>query len=173
MTDFPSSYNKLVPQSDCLSYTHCQKSFIWGSLTPALKSPTAIIILLSYWKNINLNSNLISQCIWKCYFHVNCKNKILTTFGQKKWYCFRKSAGWKFFYQSPACMVKYVSEYTFLISKNKKKQTNKKQESKKAKETKEEKRIFPENRLRNKFAAARVKIFLVTCISGNKSIFLA
>ena len=70
-------------------------------------------------------------------------------------------------------MVKYVSEYTFLISKNKKKQTNKKQESKKAKETKEEKRIFPENRLRNKIAATRVKIFLVTCISGNKSIFLA
>ena len=33
-------------------------------------------------------------------------------------------------------MVKYVSEYAFLISKNKKKQTNKKQETKKAKEKK-------------------------------------
>ena len=52
----------------------------------------------------------------------------------------------------------------------KNKQTSKKtQESKKAKETKEEKRISPEN----KFAATRVKIFLVTRISGNKSCFLA
>ena len=43
------------------------------------------------------------------------------------------------------------------------------QESKKAKETKEEKKLCPENRLKDKFAAARVKIFVVTRISGNKS----
>ena len=73
--------------------------------------------------------------------------------------------GWvKLFYNSPARIVERLSEYIFLISKNNK-QTNKqtKQESKKAKETKEEKRISPEN----KFAATRVKIFLVTRISGN------
>ena len=69
---------------------------------------------------------------------------------------------------SPAHIVEYVSEYIFLISKNKqissktrvqKKQTNKQQNkntkktnkqqqnknTKKAKETKEEKRISPEN----------------------------
>ena len=52
-------------------------------------------------------------------------------------------------------------------------QTNKRknQESKKEKETKEEKRISMENRLKNKFAAARVKIFLVTRISGKKGNF--
>ena len=54
----------------------------------------------------------------------------------------------------------------------KKQQTNnKKTRVKKAKETKEEKRISPENRLKKKkFAAAWVKIFLFTLISGNKSI---
>ena len=47
-----------------------------------------------------------------------------------------------------------------------KKQQNKKQEAKEAKEINEQKRISAQNR----FAAARVKIFLVTRISGNKSI---
>ena len=72
-----------------------------------------------------------------------------------------------FFYPLPAYIVECVSEYTFLIPKNKQRQ-----ESKKAKEIKEEKRISPENRLKkNKLAAARVKNFLVICISGKKSIF--
>ena len=48
----------------------------------------------------------------------------------KKKYCFfRKSAGWKFFYHSPARIVKFVSEYTFLISKTSKK-TNKNKKNK-------------------------------------------
>ena len=51
--------------------------------------------------------------------------------------------GEKFFYHSPACTVEFVSEYIFLISKNK--QAKKKQEYKKAKETKEENRISQEN----------------------------
>ena len=52
-------------------------------------------------------------------------------------------------------------------------QTNKQKnhKSKKEKETKEEKRISMAKRLKNKFAAARVKIFLVTRISRNKGSF--
>ena len=38
--------------------------------------------------------------------------------------------------------------------------------------TKEEKRISPENQLKNKFEVTWVKIFLVTPICGNKSIFI-
>ena len=53
----------------------------------------------------------------------------------------------KFFYHSLGRLIKCVSEYAFLISKNNK-QTTKKQELKKAKETKEEKIIYPENRLK-------------------------
>ena len=34
---------------------------------------------------------------------------------KKKEFCFRKSAGWKFYYDSPAREVKCVSEYMFLI----------------------------------------------------------
>ena len=52
---------------------------------------------------------------------------------------------------------------------NFKKQTKK--QKKKIKRRKEEKRIYPKNRLKNKFAATPVMIFLVMCISGNKSIF--
>ena len=65
----------------------------------------------------------------------------------KKKSCFRKLAGWKFYYHSPARIVECVAEYTFLISKTNK-QTNKKTRIKKAKETKEEKRLSPENRLK-------------------------
>ena len=43
----------------------------------------------------------------------------------------------------------------------------------KAKETKKEKTISAENRLKNKFVAARVRIFVVLRISGNKTFFLA
>ena len=54
----------------------------------------------------------------------------------------------------------------------KKQQTNqiKNQEPIEANETEEKKRISPKNWLKNKFAAAWVKIFFVTRISGNKSI---
>ena len=51
------------------------------------------------------------------------------------------------------------------------KQAKKPENTKKAKETKEEKRISPENRSKKKLVAVRVKIFLVTRISRNKSIF--
>ena len=53
---------------------------------------------------------------------------------------------------------------------NFKKQTNKNIQ-KKAKETKEEKKISAKNRV--KVSAARMKIFLVTRISGSKRFFLA
>ena len=70
---------------------------------------------------------------------------------------------------SGMCIRMYIFNF-------KKQQTNKKteQESKKVKEkeTKEEKRISQENRLKkNFFAVARVKIFLVTRISGKKRFF--
>ena len=59
--------------------------------------------------------------------------------------------GWNFFYHSPTRIVKCVSEYIFLISKNKQtnKQTNKQNKNtKEVNETKEEKRISPENRFK-------------------------
>ena len=88
------------------------------------------------------------------------------------YFCFRKSAGWIFFYHSPTCIVERVSEYIILISKNK--QTSKgNKDAKKVKEAKEENRIYTENGLKiNKFAAAQVMIFLVTRVSGKKIIFL-
>ena len=72
------------------------------------------------------------------------------------------------FCHSPTRIVKYVSEYTFSISKNNE-QANKQTKTriKKAKETKEENIISPENWLKKKIVAARVKkIFLFTRISG-------
>ena len=63
-----------------------------------------------------------------------------------------------------------VSEYIFLISRNKHTKKKKNENTKKAKETKEEKIVSLENQFK-KIAAARVKIFLVTRISGNKSFF--
>ena len=67
---------------------------------------------------------------------------------------------------SPARIVEYISRiYVF----NFKKQANSIiRIQKKAKESKEEKIFF----LENKFAAAQVKIVLVTHISGNKSIII-
>ena len=55
-------------------------------------------------------------------------------------------------------------------SKIKKKKKNTRIQ-KKAKETKKEKTISAENRLKNKFMAARVRIFVVSLISGNKTFF--
>ena len=72
------------------------------------------------------------------------------------------------FCHSPTRIVKYVSEYTFSISKNNE-QANKQTKTriKKAKETKEENIISPENWLKKKIVAARVKkIFLFNRISG-------
>ena len=75
----------------------------------------------------------------------------------------------KNFYHLTARIVECVlSEYAFLISRNK--QTTTKIRTKKAKQTKEENKISPENRLKNKFTATWVKKFLVTSVSGNKSI---
>ena len=65
-------------------------------------------------------------------------------------------------------MYNKINIYNFKKKKNRKKKKNKNTE--KAKETKEEKKIPPENWLKNEFAVARVEIFLVTRISGNKSI---
>ena len=52
----------------------------------------------------------------------------------------------------------------------KKQQTNHNKNKNKKKQTKEERKISPENRLKNKFVATWVKNFLVTRVSGNKSI---
>ena len=73
------------------------------------------------------------------------------------------------FYHSPARIVQCVSEYIFQFQKTNKQAKNK--NTKKEKETKEERRIPQENRLKKKIAIARVKIFLVTRISGKKSFF--
>ena len=68
----------------------------------------------------------------------------LVRLGQKKKKsCFRKPTEWKNFYQSPACIVEYVSEYIFLISKNEqsKKNQNKARIQKKQKKLKKKENI--------------------------------
>ena len=65
-----------------------------------------------------------------------------------------------------ACLASW--QETKKQNKNKKKNTR---IQKKAKETKKEKTISAENRLKNKFMAARVRIFVVSLISGNKTFF--
>ena len=87
---------------------------------------------------------------------------VLLYSGQKKVFLFPEIGLVKFFLSHTTRIVECVSEYVFLISKNK--QANKKI-NKNTKETKEERKKSPENRLKNKFAAARVKIFLATLIS--------
>ena len=55
----------------------------------------------------------------------------------------------KIFYYSPARIVECVSEYIFLISKNKQaKKAKQSKNTKKANETKEKKRISAKNRLK-------------------------
>ena len=49
---------------------------------------------------------------------------------EKKQSSFRKLVGWKLFNHSPACIVEYVSEYIFLISKKTNKKTNKQEKHK-------------------------------------------
>ena len=72
--------------------------------------------------------------------------------GPKKVVLFAAIDRVKDFCHSPARIVECVSEYIFLISKNKrkskKKSKKKNKNTKKARETKGEKRISPENRLR-------------------------
>ena len=63
---------------------------------------------------------------------------------------------------SRMCIRIYILDF-------KKQQTNKKTRIKKTKETKEEKNISGKWIKRKKFAAARVRVFLVTRISRNKS----
>ena len=94
----------------------------------------------------------------------------------KKIYSF--SGNWpgeKFFITHPARIVECVSEYMFLISKKKKKKkkTTKKKRNKKRKKKKRTKEKISGKSIKKRFAATRVKIFLVTRISGNKSIFFS
>ena len=90
----------------------------------------------------------------------------ISRLGQQKVILFLETDRVKKFLYSPTRIVEFVSEYIFLVSKNK--QTRKKNKNrKKAKETKEE-NFFGKSIKKNKFAAARVKIFLITRISGNK-----
>ena len=101
---------------------------------------------------------------WLALTFTKCKAKT------KKVTLFPEIDRMKNFYHLPARIVECVlSEYAFLISRNNK-QTTTKIKTKKAKQTKEEKKISPGNRLKNKFAATWVKNFLVTRVSGNKSI---
>ena len=75
----------------------------------------------------------------------------ISTIRPKKVVCslvFGNRLGEKCFYHSPARIVKCVSEYIFLISKNKQASKKKNKNTKKPKETKEEKRVSPENRLK-------------------------
>ena len=100
----------------------------------------------------------------------------MTHFRPKKVALFPEIDRVKIFYHSSACIIECVSEYTFLISKNNK-QTNKNNNNNNKNKKKQKKRKKKREYLRkidwkNKFAVARVKVFLVTStrISGNKSI---
>ena len=48
---------------------------------------------------------------------------------------------WKFFYQLPGHLIEYVSEYTFLISKNNNKQQKKQKHKQKNKNQKKQKKL--------------------------------
>ena len=110
----------------------------------------------------------------RCLNYLVIWQKSIKTYSQakKKVVYFPEIRRVKSFLSLTTCKDKYVSECTFLSSKSNKQTTTKKQESKKAKETNEEKGISPESRseIFKKFVAARVMIFLVTCISRNKGI---
>ena len=94
----------------------------------------------------------------------------ISRLGQQKVILFLETDRVKKFLSLTHGIVECVSEYIFLVSKNK--QTRKKNKNrKKAKETKEE-NFFGKSIKKNKFAAARVKIFLITRISGNKRFFV-
>ena len=66
-------------------------------------------------------------------------------FKAKKVVLFQEIHWVKLFLSLTHCIGECVSEYVFLISKNKQMSKNKNKNTKKAKETKEEKRISPEN----------------------------
>ena len=74
---------------------------------------------------------------------------------------------------SRVCIRIYI--FNFKKANKQAKKTNKKtkktRKQKKQKKTKEENIMFSENRLKNKLAAAWVKIFLFTRISGNEYFF--
>ena len=104
-----------------------------------------------------------------------CHIYILIRPKQKSCLVSRNRPGENFVITHPPAQSNCIKIYIFNFKKITSKQTKtiriKKKTKLKAK-TKDEKKISPENGLKkNKLAAARVKIFLVTRISGNKSNF--
>ena len=66
-------------------------------------------------------------------------------------------------------MVEYVSEYTFLISKNKKRAN--KNKNQKPKETKKEKKISRENRLKKNLRPPGLRFFLSPAFPETRAFF--
>ena len=116
---------------------------------------------------IELNLTLCAQCKILTYWDSRTEIKMGYTMVKKKQSCFQKLAEWKFFFH----LLAHI--YTYLISKNNKQMNKQKQESNKQKKLKKKKEyLWKIDLKKNKFAATRVKIFLVTCISRKKSIFV-
>ena len=97
----------------------------------------------------------------------------LLRLGLNKQSCSWKTAEWKICYHSPARIVECVSGYIFFISKNKQAKTkqNKARIEKSKRNERRKNNVSGKSIKKAKFVAARVTIFLVTRISGNKSIF--
>ena len=97
----------------------------------------------------------------------------LLRLGLNKQSCSWKTAEWKICYHSPARIVECVTGYIFFISKNKQAKTkqNKARIEKSKRNERRKNNISGKSIKKAKFVAARVTIFLVTRISGNKSIF--
>ena len=109
------------------------------------------------WRFRKGGSHVLCNWIFRC-----------RTLGQKKEFCFWKLARWKFFYNSFARVVQCVPKYIYFIWKNKETSKQKKNTKKQNKLKKKREYLWKIDK-KNNFAASRVKIFLVTRISGNKS----
>ena len=101
--------------------------------------------------------------------HIRKSLIINFTLGQKKVVLFPEIGRVKNFL-SVTCPHSRICSSIYIFDFNEQTSKKQKQEYEKVKESKDKKRMSPENRLKkNKFAAARLKNFLVTHISGNKS----
>ena len=90
--------------------------------------------------------------------------------GRKKVVLFPEIGRVKIFNFEKQTETKNPKKQEYKKAKQNNNNNNNNKKEKKKKKTTEETRISPENRLKNKFGAARVKIFLAIRISGKKSI---
>ena len=93
---------------------------------------------LGKWMSINLQSHSVDRNSMKN--HTQCLKNQENIRPKKKLSCFRKSAGWNFFYHLPVRLVAFVSEYIFFVS-NKKTHTERNKKQKKLKKIEKQKKL--------------------------------